>query len=326
MSISPIFIIGAPRSGTTLLRNLLYSHPNLFFRGETHFIPDYYRAFGDPQSPAQARRLARRIVNLDWMRRWEEPFDVDALARQPSYAGMIDCLFRQVAQKEGAGRWGDKTPQNVLHVSTLLEIFPKAQFIHIVRDGRDAALSLKKAHFGPTTLYGAILYWQRMVRAGIQAAKVVPRDQFLGVKYEDLLDHPREELEKICTFLYESFVDAMLSPTFISLRHRKIIFKEFAPSHSDDKVIVNSNKEKWRSSLTREEQELCEHLTGKELHYFNYPLVNISYDLSFFRKTRFQLTEAILQAYFYATMEQKKRWLPSEIWLRWVRLLAKIKN
>jgi hypothetical protein len=326
MNVSPIFIIGAPRSGTTLLRNLLYSHPNLFFRGETHFIPDYYRAFGDPQSPAQARRLARRIVNLDWMRRWEESFDADALARQPSYAGMIDCLFRQIAQKEGAARWGDKTPQNVLHVSTLLEIFPQAQFIHIVRDGRDAALSLKKAHFGPTTLYGAILYWQRMVRAGIQAANVAPRDQFMLVKYEDLLDHPKEELQNVCAFLHEPFVDAMLSPTLISLRHRKITFKEFAPSHSDDKVIVNANKEKWRSSLTQEEQGLCEHLAGQELYYFNYPLVNNSYHLSVFRQMRFRLTEAILQVCLYTTVEQKKKWLPTEIWLRWVRLLAKVKN
>lgn len=120
----PIFIVGAPRSGTSLLRSLLCSHPELFFRSETQFIPAFYRAFGDPQSRDQALRLAKRIVRLEWIARWEEDIDVNEMADQKTFSGLVDNMFMQVARQEEKKIWGDKTPHYILHIATLREIYP----------------------------------------------------------------------------------------------------------------------------------------------------------------------------------------------------------
>jgi len=71
MTNSPIFIVGCPRSGTGLLRNLLRSHPHLSFPTESHFIPKLYRAYGDPRNEREARTLAAVILKTDWVQRWE---------------------------------------------------------------------------------------------------------------------------------------------------------------------------------------------------------------------------------------------------------------
>jgi hypothetical protein len=98
---APIFIIGALRSGTSLLRSLLYSHPQLFFRSETQFIPAFYRAYGNPRSKGQTLKLAKKIVKMEWIARWEGDIDVDEMAEQDTFAGLVDNMFMQLARREG---------------------------------------------------------------------------------------------------------------------------------------------------------------------------------------------------------------------------------
>ena len=149
----PIFIIGAPRSGTTLLQYMLRSHPRISLpTGESHFIVPLYReaeSFGDLQNQDNIRRVLNEMyrrnasfldTDLHGLK-----FNTDVLSQQLHQQGMttIPQLIRAVmelnAKGEGKQRWGDKTPYYSLHVPLIMEMFPDAQILHIIRDGRDCA-------------------------------------------------------------------------------------------------------------------------------------------------------------------------------------------
>jgi len=153
MTCSPIFIVGCPRSGTHLLRNMLRSHPNLSFTGESHFIPKFYKAFGDPKSQKEAKKLASVILHLQWIKPWHLSLAPASFAHDRSYAQVVRRIFGAWAQKENKPRWGDKTPQYVTEMPVLSELFPGCKFIHIIRDGRDVALSWLALNFSPTKFF-----------------------------------------------------------------------------------------------------------------------------------------------------------------------------
>ncbi|RMF40576.1 MAG: sulfotransferase, partial [Anaerolineae bacterium] len=144
----PFFIVGHPRSGTTLLRFMLSSHPRLYIPEETGFIPFLLprRMHHAPLSLAQTRRLLARIARLNYL--WDGLVDdlpaFYAALPAPTLPVILDTLYRRQIAPFGAQRWGDKTPLYVQHIPLLADLFPGAQFIHIIRDGRDAALSARK--------------------------------------------------------------------------------------------------------------------------------------------------------------------------------------
>jgi len=142
-------IIGAPRSGTTLLRFMIESHPSIAIPPETGFLP--YGA-GLMFVPFAARKLLFKIVTsyprsapkwqdfcLDKQDFWNElqkiqPFDVSEGFR---------AFYRMYAQRQRKLRYGDKTPGYCKHIKSVARVLPEAHFIHIIRDGRDVALSLR---------------------------------------------------------------------------------------------------------------------------------------------------------------------------------------
>src|SRR4051794_27962840 len=131
------FVVGCSRSGTTLLRALLDAHPLLAVPPESHF--------------AVAPRL-RRLGRDPWFRLWGiEPPDLRGL----DVADAVRAVFAAYAAAQGKPRYADKTPHYVSHLPLLAERFPEARFVHVVRDGRDVALSLLEVPWGPDDVEGA---------------------------------------------------------------------------------------------------------------------------------------------------------------------------
>ena len=121
-------------------------------------------------------------------------FDVEALARsfvaegRASMRDLISGLFEKNAIGEGKTRWGDKTPYYVLHIDKLADWWPHAQFIHIIRDGRDVALSLAREHdFGVYNAYHAARLWEQYVETGRALGSSLPASQYMELRYEDML-------------------------------------------------------------------------------------------------------------------------------------------
>ena len=194
--IQPIFIGGCSRSGTTLMRRILDEHPRICCGEETNFV-------GKPinRLPQRARAFGISEAKLDEMLR-SSVSQVDFLLR----------FFEMFSNRVRKERWADKSPRNVLHVRWILEHFPGARFIHMVRDGRDVACSLRSHHERvhpddwPSVATSA-RRWRHRIRS---SAKFRGHPRYREVRYEALVTEPRRVLEDICEYLDENFHPDML--------------------------------------------------------------------------------------------------------------------
>lgn len=216
-----LFIVGCGRSGTTLVRLMLDSHPALAIPGESHFIPAMWRNRRRYRTGAalNARSLAADIMRTPHFRQWEIPDAkvwrrIDALERPgfppPGFPAVVEAVFMAYADHHGKARWGDKTPIYVLSIPLLARLFPSALFVHIIRDGRDVALSYLSVPWGPGTIWQAARKWRRDVSAGCRAGRDLGPGRYLEVRYADLIASPRDVLERICGFASLPYDDAML--------------------------------------------------------------------------------------------------------------------
>ncbi len=266
---SPIFIVGCPRSGTTLLRDLLRSHPRVTIPRESHFIPRFYRAYGDPRNEREAVLLAARILQVRGVKSLELDLRPDAFAGCRTFAQAVTLLYEEWARKENKVRWGDKTPQYVNDIPLLLELFPRAKIIHIYRDGRDVALSLIASHMAGN-LFSAAKAWKSYVNAGRRAGRALPPETYLEVRYEMLLGDPAATMSQVCRFIGEPFCKAVLVPNSLS-RH----LHSHAPWMKDrkigsDKRILDTNFDKWKTEFAPSDRILFESVAGDLLGELGY--------------------------------------------------------
>jgi hypothetical protein len=209
-------IVGAPRSGTTLLRFMLDAHPDLAIPPETGFLTV------GPTLKGSGDKLRRRFfesvtqfepttpawpdfeisADLFWQALNEiSPFDVSEGFR---------AFYRLYAARFGKQRYGDKTPIYSLNIDTIRALLPEARFVHIVRDGRDVALSLRQMWFSPSQDFEALAsYWGDFVQGARHAG--MGRSDYFEVRYEDLIQNTEATLSLVCERLKLSFDPAMLS-------------------------------------------------------------------------------------------------------------------
>ena len=144
------FIVGVGRSGTTLLRLMLDAHPDLAIPGETHFLLDLLAQ--NENGPARDRIFRAMIEAPTWpnLAVSESTFKAALDEVEPfSVPDAIRTFYRLYAQRFGKDRWGDKTPPYRSCMTGIQQLLPEAYFIHIIRDGRDVALSYRGLWFGP---------------------------------------------------------------------------------------------------------------------------------------------------------------------------------
>jgi hypothetical protein len=208
----PVLVLGVRRSGTTLLRVMLDRHSNLAVPDETYFVPQL------------ADRHLRHVdadAFLDDVRRvveWEIPLDkVRARLRDGMPVGeAIGAVYAVYAEECGKPRWGDKTPMYMQNLSLLERLFPDARFVHLIRDGRDAALSFLAMPRGivtetwmhPATPADFACQWRTEVAAARRLGRRVGR-RYLEVRYEDVVDDVEPVLHAICDFAGLEYEPAM---------------------------------------------------------------------------------------------------------------------
>ena len=213
-----MFVVGCGRSGTTLLRLMLDAHPDLAIPPESHFLSrfghaiDRYAAAGGGVDP---ERLAADIMRTKTFAAWKVPDEdvlerVRSLAAPASFADVIDAVYTAYVQPRGASRWGDKTPRYVLDIPLFDRLFPGSRFVHIVRDGRDVAMSLRSVRFGPNDPMSAAGFWARRVRAGRRDGGRLGPQRYSEIRYEALVADPERELRAICEVIDLPWDAAML--------------------------------------------------------------------------------------------------------------------
>ncbi|WP_165066838.1 sulfotransferase family protein [Paludisphaera rhizosphaerae] len=215
---SPLFVVGAPRSGTTLLAAMLSAHPRIQGGQETHFFNRLARTSTlellDPRCwPGPA--TAFLASNLTLGRPVHEAFGLTLeevrgylASREPSIAAMLESLTRVNAQREGKPRWLEKTPNHLLHLQDLRRAFPDAYVLRIVRDPRDVALSMCRVPWGSLSPLANISLWQNWDNASWRFFEADPRS--MTIRFEELVTDPEGTLRAVCTQIGEEFDPGML--------------------------------------------------------------------------------------------------------------------
>ncbi len=211
--------MGCPRSGTTLMRLMLLSHPRIAVPPESRFTLRTYaerERFGDLTQESNRRELAKFLTGdkLQFHRlQIDRQATIQAIVDAPPTIGSaLSATFSQYAARFDKPRWGDKFPLYIEHVDDLLRLFPNAQFVNMVRDGRDAVASLTRQDWSKRSTPDAAAQWNRAVDYARSAARRLPADSWLEVRYEDLVSDPESQLKELCTYLGEDFAPEMLTP------------------------------------------------------------------------------------------------------------------
>jgi hypothetical protein len=210
------YIVGVGRSGTTLLRAMLASHPELAIPEEANFR---VKLSVKPERYEQANGLdldafVSALFAEDMFRLWglpEEEVRMALRAAAPrSLSDAMRALFFHTARKEGKTRYGDKTPQAVMVMPRLSRLFPEARFIHLIRDGRDVALShVHTEGFIPSAGEVAIK-WKTMIERGQSDGRILGPERYREVRYEQLVQKPEAVLHSLCAYIELDFHASML--------------------------------------------------------------------------------------------------------------------
>ena len=213
----PLIVLGVRRSGTTLLRVMLDRNRSLAVPDESYFVPQLARRHRRSVDPAAFLDDLRRLPTLvEW------GLSPDAVARRlrpgMTTGAAIAAVFEAYAAQRGKPRWGDKTPLYMQYLPLLERLFPRAVYVHLIRDGRDAATSFLEVPDGimtagwghPRDAAGFAAQWATEVRGARALGARVGATRYLEVRYEALVAAPDEELRRVSAFAGLEYEDGML--------------------------------------------------------------------------------------------------------------------
>ena len=250
-----LFILGCPRSGTTLLSNLL-TDTDFGAPIETHFITKYYKklpSYGNLNDRQNFTRLIRDILNERPVKQWRlqvSPEHFFSELKEYTFSKIVNELCLKRSRLIGKRYWGDKTPHYILEVEILYKLFPYAKFIYIVRDGRDVALSLLKKPWGPSNIFSCAEYWRDCNTWNSTLEILKTNKQLITIKYEDLITQPEQIIINIFNFLEQQYDHVKIHKTISNIN------------------CVNSNK--WKTKMSRRQIKLFENICADILIMHNY--------------------------------------------------------
>ncbi len=271
---SPIFICGSVRSGTTLLQLLLNAHPNIAIFGELHYFDQILQirnripSLEDDRAIEDFLSLLENADNYKYIPGAAEFFrSVEKRFRDGenrTYERFFRCVLEEYAREQGAGRFGEKTPTNIRYLDRLLDIFPKAKIVHIIRDPRSVvASSISMPWTADDALVNAmkwkcdILYSQSFSR---------PEESYLEVRYEDIVFDTEQQLRRICSFVGEDYDEAMMA----FHRTSRTYVKDEPWKERTGRPIDDAAVDRWRRDLSWPQIFLVEKITGDLLTGFGY--------------------------------------------------------
>jgi hypothetical protein len=235
-----------------------------------------------PQVPlprAEAVRLVSAVLGYkvffrDWQaKRLDATTFVDALSdRRP--VALLRALYRRYAGQHGAQRWGDKSPIYTGYVAEIAELFPTAQFVHIIRDGRDVALSMLKAYRGRRFFYVDICFaamsWRRRVQRARAAGSALGADRYFELQYRRLTAVPRDTLLDLCAFLEEPFAPQMLTPHQVAASQ----YHSTGIHAATQRPLSTRSVGRWRQEMSPSDQRLFQAMAGDLLAELGYETIN----------------------------------------------------
>ena len=280
------FVVGMNRSGTTLLRMMLDAHPDLTIPPETHFVPDLIKAAREddatPESALEAMKAAREWGDFGFS-------DEEMLGRlralpeiKPGPA--VRTFYAAYTEEQGKPRWGEKTPTYVQKMKLIQRAIPEARFVHVIRDGRDVALSVLDRTVRDLTTGVVAKRWQKKIT---KARGDSPQlHHYMEIRYEDLILDTEPVLRSVCEFIELPWDDGLLSyhersaerlqemaralpaegrAKELSVERRMKTHEMTTKPPSADRVA------RWRTQMSPEQRQEFEDIAGDLLAQLGYP-------------------------------------------------------
>ena len=270
-----VFVVGCPRSGTTLLQRMLDAHPQLAVSNDPHFIP-FAPGVRDGRDPPVTAAL------VAWLRGYrtfgrlgldERALD-DAAAGATTFSELVARIYDAFGRARGKELAGEKTPRYVRYLPLLHSLFPRARVVHLIRDGRDVALSTlewARPDRGPgrfdlwneNPLAVCALSWRWHVSTGLHDAGTLGA-LYEELRYEDLVAAPEPALREVTAALALPYAPEMLE------FHRGRTRTEPGLSAKDAWLPPTAGLRDWRTQLSTDEVELFDALAGDLLEVVGY--------------------------------------------------------
>jgi Sulfotransferase family len=288
----PVFILGNPRSGTTLLRLILTSHQNITIPPETDFIIKHYKKYiiqkyltVNDIKELVALMQRKGDVSEHWRLNFEELPDYLQGEKNITYAKFCEYVYKYYSEKNGFGLpviWGDKNNAYMNYIDVLSNIFPEAFFINITRDGRAVLSSYKELKSDPNTYSPKLpkdaeiisARWSSAINRLDEHLKRYAPGRHITIKYEDLMLNYESTINQICTRLSIKADDAMRD--FYMLNRKKNLepienkgWKEMTWMPMDKKRI-----DRWKTKLNKRDLYVFEFYCKKELNKYEYDVVS----------------------------------------------------
>jgi hypothetical protein len=284
-----LFIVGSPRSGTTLLRRILDAHSQIAILPESPWIVEFYKKrTGLTLEGLVTRDLVPKLIEHPKFRFLDvSDQELEHLVEacvSTGYALFISRFFEHCGRRRGKRLVGDKTPDFVRQIRILHALWPRMKFVHLIRDGRDVCLSVlnwkrKVARLAElfTTwqedpVSTAALCWERDTVSGRTQGRLLGPELYYEIRYESLVTRPEEEIERLCSFLKLSYEPAMLQ-----FHQGRTVF-EPGLSPKDAWLPITPALRDWKSQMPRDDVERFEAAAGGLLDELGYALACPSLD------------------------------------------------
>jgi hypothetical protein len=270
----PLLLLGVSRSGTTLLRVILDRSPGIAIPDESFFVPLLARRHGGRIEAAAFLDDLRRLPTLA---AWGlQANDIAPHVRDGMDLGSgIAAIFGAYAERTGKPRWGDKTPMYMRHLPLLERLFPTAQYVHLIRDGRDAATSFLQmpagtytrtwAHPGSAAAFACL--WRIEVSAARALGRRVGPERYHETRYEDLVAEPERVVREICAFARLPYEPSMLA-------YAGTVDVSAKPHQQRLRSALTAGVRDWRQELPEHEARAFERIAGDLLAQLGYELLD----------------------------------------------------
>lgn len=266
-----LFIVGSPRSGTTWIQTLLGHHPNVATSVELTIFSEYVGSW-----KKSYERESEILTKKKWTAGLPYLLDKEQFNEQLKRF-VFDCYGKLLKDKPDATHVLDKHGEYSYHIESIKDIIPQAKFIHVLRDGRDMALSYlavknKDGFFGSKNVLGGAERWKRNVLAA-RKAKAFGPDKFYEVKYEDMLADGASELKKLYEFCQLPYTDELINRVLEANSFDKMKKNQTAPDRKGAWSKIHFNKGKanvWEEGMSSYDRYIFNHVAGPLLEECGY--------------------------------------------------------
>ncbi len=274
-AIKPIFIIGAGRSGTTLLRRILID-ANIAIPPESYVFWKVYIYFNCFQLLGW-KNISRIIISCYskhpeyyvWKTNLEPVFKkcLHLKKEKRNLSNIINLIYLEysVQNQNNIICWGDKTPMNTFYLKWIKKTFPHSKFINVIRDGRDVVSSYKMAKL--SNISHTCWRWKKSLKITDQFEKKFP-DSIINIKYENLVIKPRDTLKDIFNFIGINYLEKYYINLIVKSKIEDV--KQYDHLKKVNKPLDGKSIGKWRENLNEKEKKFVLLKIGKMLRQTGY--------------------------------------------------------